>query len=37
LAIVPRLTSMQGTKRQEWDEYRVLVTPWEIDRFLSVL
>ena len=24
-------------KRQEWDEYRVQVTPWEIDRFLSVL
>src|SRR6266576_5390202 len=24
-------------KRQEWDEYRVQVTPWEIDRFLPVL
>src|SRR5213595_3185809 len=24
-------------KRQEWDEYRVQVTPWEIDRFLAVL
>ncbi len=24
-------------KRQEWDDYRVQVTPWEVDRFLSVL
>ena len=24
-------------KRQEWDEYRVQVTPWEIDRFLAIL
>ena len=24
-------------KRQEWEEYRVQVTPWEIDRFLPVL
>jgi glutamine synthetase len=24
-------------KRQEWEEYRVQVTPWEIENFLSVL
>lgn len=24
-------------KRQEWDDYRVQVTPWELDRYLSVL
>ncbi len=24
-------------KRQEWEDYRVQVTPWEIDRFLPVL
>ena len=24
-------------KREEWEEYRVQVTPWEIDRFLSIL
>jgi glutamine synthetase len=24
-------------KRAEWAEYRVQVTPWEIDRFLPVL
>jgi glutamine synthetase len=24
-------------KRQEWDDYRVQVTPWEIENFLSVL
>jgi glutamine synthetase len=24
-------------KRQEWDEYRVQVTPWELERFLPVL
>ena len=23
-------------KRQEWDEYRIQVTPWELDRFLYV-
>ena len=23
--------------RVEWDEYRVQVTPWEIDKFLPVL
>ncbi|MHB1810431.1 MAG: glutamine synthetase family protein [Solirubrobacteraceae bacterium] len=24
-------------KRQEWDDYRVQVTPWELDRYLAVL
>jgi glutamine synthetase len=24
-------------KRQEWDDYRVQVTPWELDRYLGVL
>jgi glutamine synthetase len=24
-------------KRQEWEEYRVQVTQWELDRYLSVL
>src|ERR687889_35686 len=24
-------------KRQEWEEYRVQVTPWEVERFLPVL
>ena len=24
-------------KRQEWEEYRVQVTPWEIERFLPIL
>src|SRR6059058_2851297 len=24
-------------KRQEWEEYRVQVTPWELERYLSVL
>ena len=24
-------------KRQEWDDYRVQVTRWELDRYLSVL
>jgi glutamine synthetase len=24
-------------KRQEWDDYRVQVTPWELDRYLSIL
>lgn len=24
-------------KRQEWDDYRVQVTPWELDRYLQVL
>jgi glutamine synthetase len=24
-------------KRQEWDEYRVQVSQWELDRYLSVL
>ena len=24
-------------KREEWEEYRVQVTPWELDRFLSIL
>jgi len=24
-------------KRAEWDDYRVRVTPWEIDQFLPVL
>src|ERR671935_2474666 len=24
-------------KRQEWEDYRVQVTPWEIDRFLAIL
>ena len=24
-------------KRQEWDDYRVQVTQWELDRYLSIL
>ena len=24
-------------KRQEWDDYRVTVTQWELDRYLSIL
>ena len=24
-------------KRQEWADYRVQVTPWEVDRFLPIL
>ena len=24
-------------KRREWDEYRVQVTPWELDRYLQIL
>lgn len=24
-------------KRQEWNDYKALVTPWEIDRYLSIL
>jgi len=24
-------------KREEWEEYRVQVTPWELDRFLPIL
>jgi glutamine synthetase len=24
-------------KRQEWEDYRVQVTPWELDRYLSIL
>ena len=24
-------------KRQEWEDYRVQVTPWELERYLSVL
>jgi glutamine synthetase len=24
-------------KRQEWEEYRVQVTQWELERYLSVL
>jgi glutamine synthetase len=24
-------------KRQEWDDYRVRVTQWELDRYLSIL
>ena len=24
-------------KRQEWDDYRVQVTPWELSRYLPVL
>jgi glutamine synthetase len=24
-------------KRQEWEDYRVQVSPWEIDRYMSVL
>ncbi|MGH2961375.1 MAG: glutamine synthetase, partial [Solirubrobacterales bacterium] len=24
-------------KRQEWEEYRVQVTPWEVENFLSIL
>jgi glutamine synthetase len=24
-------------KRQEWDDYRVDVTQWELDRYLSIL
>ena len=24
-------------KRREWEEYRVQVTPWELDRYLAIL
>ena len=24
-------------KRSEWEDYRVQVTPWELDRYLSIL
>jgi Glutamine synthetase len=24
-------------KRKEWDDYRVQVTPWELDRYMAVL
>jgi glutamine synthetase len=24
-------------KRQEWDDYRVQVTQWELDRYLSII
>jgi glutamine synthetase len=24
-------------KRQEWEDYRVQVTQWELDRYLAVL
>jgi glutamine synthetase len=24
-------------KRQEWDDYRVQVTPWELDRYMAIL
>jgi glutamine synthetase len=24
-------------KREEWEEYRVQVTPWELERFLPIL
>jgi glutamine synthetase len=24
-------------KRKEWDEYRVQVSQWELDRYLSIL
>jgi glutamine synthetase len=24
-------------KREEWEEYRVQVTPWELERFLAIL
>jgi glutamine synthetase len=24
-------------KRAEWDEYRIRVTPWEIDRYLEMI
>ena len=24
-------------KRQEWEDYRVQVTPWELDRYLGIL
>jgi glutamine synthetase len=24
-------------KRQEWEDYRVQVTPWELERYLSIL
>jgi glutamine synthetase len=25
-----------GLKRQEWEDYRIQVTPWELDRYLAV-
>ena len=25
------------TKRKEWDEYRIQLTQWELDRYLAVL
>jgi glutamine synthetase len=24
-------------KRQEWEDYRVQVTPWELERYLGIL
>jgi glutamine synthetase len=24
-------------KRREWDEYRVQLTPWEMEKYLAVL
>jgi glutamine synthetase len=24
-------------KRQEWEDYRVQVTPWELERYLAIL
>jgi glutamine synthetase len=24
-------------KRKEWDEYRIQLTPWELEKYLSVL
>ena len=25
-----------AAKRQEWDEYRIAVSQWELDRYLSI-
>lgn len=30
-------TRLIEIKRKEWEDYRVQVTPWEIDQFLAVL
>jgi glutamine synthetase len=30
-------TNYVKLKRQEWDDYRVQLTPWELEKYLSVL
>ena len=33
----PHLHGLRKLKRKEWDEYRVQLTQWELDRYLGVL